>query len=94
MALTRAFACATPVVASDIPGYRDVMTPETGVTFPPGDEGALVETLAALLEDEPRRRSLGEGARRVAVDRYSWDDIARRLVAIYERVAGSERVAA
>ena len=28
--LTRALACATPVVASDIPGYRDVMTPETG----------------------------------------------------------------
>ena len=31
MVLTRAFACATPVVASDIPGYRDVMTPETSV---------------------------------------------------------------
>ena len=29
MVLTRALACATPVVASDIPGYRDVMTPET-----------------------------------------------------------------
>ena len=29
MVLTRAFACATPVVASDITGYRDVMTPET-----------------------------------------------------------------
>jgi len=27
MVLTRAFACATPVVASDIEGYRDVMTP-------------------------------------------------------------------
>ena len=30
MVLTRAFACATPVVASDIEGYRDVMTAETG----------------------------------------------------------------
>jgi phosphatidylinositol alpha-mannosyltransferase len=59
MALTRAFACATPVVASDIPGYRDVMTPEAGVMFPAGDERALVEAVAALLEDEPRRRALG-----------------------------------
>ena len=31
MVLTRAFACATPVVASDIPGYRDVMSEETGL---------------------------------------------------------------
>src|SRR5919202_271486 len=38
MVLTRAFACATPVVASDISGYRDVVTPAAGVTFPAGDE--------------------------------------------------------
>jgi phosphatidylinositol alpha-mannosyltransferase len=94
MVLTRAFACATAVVASDIPGYRDVMTPETGVTFPAGDERGLVETLAGLLADEPRRRKLGEGARKVALERYSWDDVARRLEAIYQRVAGRERAAA
>jgi phosphatidylinositol alpha-mannosyltransferase len=94
MALTRAFACATPVVASDIDGYRDVMTPETGVTCPAGDERALVDAVAALLRDEPRRRALGEGARRVAVERYSWDDVARRLEAIYERVVAPARVAA
>ena len=34
MVLTRALACATPVVASDIPGYRDVMTPEACVVVP------------------------------------------------------------
>jgi phosphatidylinositol alpha-mannosyltransferase len=87
MVLTRAFACATPVVASDIPGYREVMTPEAGVAFPAGDVDALAEAVVALLEDEPRRRLLGEGARHLAVERYSWDDIARRLVRIYERVA-------
>ena len=41
MVLTRAFACATPVVASDIEGYREVVTPETAVSVPPGDVGAL-----------------------------------------------------
>jgi phosphatidylinositol alpha-mannosyltransferase len=87
MVLTRAFACATPAVASDISGYREVMSPEAGVVFPAGDVPALVEAVAALLEDEPKRRALGAGARRIAVERYSWDDIARRLVAIYERVA-------
>jgi phosphatidyl-myo-inositol alpha-mannosyltransferase len=86
MVLTRAFACATPVVASDIPGYREVMTPEAGVGFPAGDVGALTEAAVGLLEDEPRRHALGEGARRLAVARYSWEDVARRLVSIYERV--------
>jgi len=87
MVLTRAFACATPVVASDIPGYREVMSPETGVVFPAGEAAALTDVVVALLDDEARRHALGEVARRVAVERYSWDDVARRLVGIYERVA-------
>src|SRR5919199_882488 len=36
MVLTRAFACATPVVASDIAGYRAVMTEEAGGVVPAG----------------------------------------------------------
>ena len=83
MVLTRAFACATPVVASDISGYRDVMTDETGVLVPPGEPQALAEAVTALLEDEPRRERLGSSARALAQERYSWDDIARRLAAIY-----------
>jgi phosphatidylinositol alpha-mannosyltransferase len=84
MVLTRAFACATPVVASDIPGYAAVMTPETAVAVPPGDVDALAAATVALLEDEPRRRSLGAAARELAVERYSWEDIGRRLAEIYE----------
>ena len=84
MVLTRALACATPVVASDISGYRDVMTPETCVSFPPGDERALVEAVEALLADEPRRRAMGAAGRVLAQERYSWDAIARRLVQTYE----------
>ena len=90
MVLTRAFACATPVIASDIDGYREVMTEETGVSVPAGDERALADAVTGLLEDEPRRAALGAAARRVAVERYSWPDIGRRLVGIYERaISGS-----
>ena len=89
MVLTRAFACATPVVASDIPGYRDVMTEETSVPVTPGDPRALADALVALVADEPRRRALGEAARALAIERYSWDDIARRLAGIYELVSGA-----
>jgi len=94
MVLTRAFACATPVVASDILGYRDVMTAETSVAVLPGEPEVLAEAVAALLEDEPRREALGAAARQLAIDRYSWTDIARRLDRIYESACGTEAVAA
>ena len=88
MVLTRAFACATPVVASDITGYRDVMTPETSMAVAPDDAAALAEAVCELVEDEPRRLALGTAARAHAIEKYSWDDIARRLVAVYESASG------
>ena len=85
--LIRALACATPVIASDIPGYRDVMTPETSLSFPAGDEQALADAVEWLLADEPRRQAMGAAGRELAHTRYSWDAIGRRLVEIYESLA-------
>jgi len=86
MVLTRAFSCATPVVASDIEGYAAVAGPETGILVPPGDPDALGAALVELLEDEERRRTLGAAARRAA-EAYSWDRIGRLLVDVYEGLA-------
>ena len=85
--LVRSMACATPVVASDIPGYRDVMTPETAVSFPAGDVEALIAAVEGLLADEPRRQAMGAAGRRLAQERYAWDAIAQRLLDIYTAVA-------
>ena len=89
MVLTRAFGCATPVVASDIDGYRDVAGPGGGILVPPGDERALADALVGLLEDEPRRRALGEAGRRLAEERYAWERIAGRLLEIYGELTGT-----
>ena len=87
MVLTRAFACGTPVVASNIEGYAQVADhDETGILFPPGDADALANAMVELLQDEERRRALGICARKAA-EPYSWDTIGRRLVEIYERAA-------
>ena len=42
------------------------------------------QAVIGLLEDEPRRRQMGEAAREIARERYDWHDIARRLLSIYE----------
>jgi phosphatidylinositol alpha-mannosyltransferase len=89
MALVRAFGCATPVVASDIPGYNQVMTSEVGLSVPPGDERALADALSTLLQDEGRRSKMGLAARERALERYSWSRLARRLLAVYENVTES-----
>jgi phosphatidylinositol alpha-mannosyltransferase len=85
--IVRALACATPVVASDITGYRDVMTPETCVPFPAGDVDALATAAIDLLADEPRRERMGAAGRELAQARYAWEAIAHRLVDIYEQAA-------
>jgi phosphatidyl-myo-inositol alpha-mannosyltransferase len=89
--LIRALACATPVVASDITGYRDVMTPETSVPFPAGEVPALIEAVERLLADEPRRQAMGVAGRRLTVERYDWGAIAGRLLEIYEALASGSR---
>jgi phosphatidyl-myo-inositol alpha-mannosyltransferase len=88
MVLTRAFACGLPAVASDIPGYREVLDASASVAVPPGDESALADAVSALVDDEAARARMGEAARELAVGRYSWPRIARRLEAVYERVTG------
>jgi len=90
MVLTRAFACSLPVVASDIAGYREVLDPAASLAVPPDEPAALVEAVAEIVADEERRRALGEAAREIAVERYSWPGIAARLVEVYDQVAGVE----
>jgi len=84
MVLVEAFATATPVVASDIPGFADVATADAAVLVPPGDERALADAICDLLADEGRRVTMGRAGRLLA-ERYSWEGIAQRLEAIYER---------
>jgi phosphatidylinositol alpha-mannosyltransferase len=89
MVLTRAFACALPAVASDIPGYREVLEPDASVAVGPDDASALVEAVCALVEDEPRREAMGLAAREIAIERYSWPGIAQKLERIYEGVTSA-----
>jgi phosphatidylinositol alpha-mannosyltransferase len=92
MVLTRALACAVPVVASDIPGYRAVVDPDIGVLVPPGDHAALAAAVIDVLADEPLRQRRGLAGRELVQHRYAWERIAGRLLEIYEEVV--ERVPA
>ena len=86
LVLAEAFACATPAVASDIPGYAAVATPESTMLVPPSDADALAAAIVDMLSDEERRVEMGRAARAHALANYAWDDIARRLEETYLEV--------
>ncbi len=84
--LVEAMAAGRPVVASDIPGYRSVITPgEDGVMFPPGDARALSRAVAALADDPCRRQRLAERGRQRALD-FAWPRVTDRIEAVYRQV--------
>ena len=83
MVLTESFAAGTPVVASDIAGYRDVVDDgEDGVLVPRGDPTALAETLRDLALD-PARRAHGRNAA-ASAQRYAWPTVAAEVLGAYE----------
>ncbi len=85
MVLTEAFAQGTPVVASDIAGYRDVVRDgQDGILVPRGDAIALAETLRALALSPERRAAMGAAAAEHA-HRYAWPRVTAEVVGVYEQ---------
>src|SRR5204862_5193191 len=89
MILTEAFAAGTPVIASHIAGYADVVSDGVdGVLVPPADPQRLAEELQRMYVEPARREELGRAARDSA-ERYAWPQVAGRVEAVYERVQTS-----
>ena len=85
MVLTEAFASCTPVVASDIPGYRDVVRDgRDGILTPPGDALAVAQALRALALDPGLRASMASAARERA-ERFAWPHVAGEVADTYEQ---------
>jgi phosphatidyl-myo-inositol alpha-mannosyltransferase len=83
MVLTEAFASGTPVVASDIAGYRDVVrSGRDGVLVPPADAAALGEALRELALDPARREAMSRSATERA-QRFAWPRIADEVLEAY-----------
>ncbi|MFL6036834.1 MAG: glycosyltransferase family 4 protein [Gaiellaceae bacterium] len=85
LTLLEAMALGKPVVASAIPGVREVIEPDAaGLLVPPGDAAALAAAFRALADDAGLRAELGERAREVAVRRYAVEPIRERIVEFLE----------
>ena len=79
-------AAGLAVVAGSISGVREVVGPEHAVLVPPGDPAALATAVAGLAADEARRTRLGAAGREHVAAHHTWDQRARRILALVEPV--------
>jgi glycosyltransferase involved in cell wall biosynthesis len=85
ISLLEALACGRAVLASDIPGNREWVTPgEQGWLFPDGAAGALAEGIVQAAGQREKLAEMGQAARRLAEQRANWEENFRYLLKAYE----------
>jgi glycosyltransferase involved in cell wall biosynthesis len=83
--LLEAAACARPIIASDVPGCREVVRPGgTGLLVPPRNVDELAAAIAALAGDPARRAAMGRAARAMVECEFAEDIVASETLAVYQ----------
>jgi glycosyltransferase involved in cell wall biosynthesis len=87
MSLMEAAACGRPLVATDVPGCREIAREgETGLVVPPGDVAALADAIERLAADGALRRRLGAAARARIVAGLDSRTVGRETVRVYNEL--------
>lgn len=88
--LLEALATGLPVVTTRVSGSEEILRDsEVGHLVQQNDEQGLAQAILGLLEDDERRRRLGQNGRAYAVENYSIDSVAKKTIALYERLVPS-----
>jgi glycosyltransferase involved in cell wall biosynthesis len=85
--LLEAAACARPVVATDVPGCREIVKDGVnGLLVPPKDSASLSRAIAKLLHDPGLRAQMGACGREIVLNEFSVDRIARQTLELYREL--------
>lgn len=88
LSLVEAMGAGLPVIATDVPGHRDVVVhAETGLVVPPEDPAALAEVLSSLLGDPDRRRRMGEAGRQRVLKEFGLRPMIDGTAEVYRRAS-------
>lgn len=93
--LLEAAACGRPLVATDVPGCREIARHNVNALLvPPDVPAALADAIDRLANDAALRHKFGEAGRRLVVDSYSAARVGTETVALYDRLLQGRSVAA
>lgn len=85
--LLEAAACGRPIVATDVPGCREIARDGlNALLVPPDDAPALASAIEQLARDAALRRQFGEAGRRLVEEQYASDRIGPETVALYDHL--------
>ena len=91
LALVEALACECPVVASDLPAVRDVVSDGiTGLICNQKDSADLADKIITMLNDPTLRQTLGRAGRQHVLERFDWNIIAERYIRLIDDIAPLE----
>jgi phosphatidylinositol alpha-mannosyltransferase len=87
-------AAGKPVVASDIPGYRDLLDDgKQGLLAERKNERALAEAIVRILKDPALHHKMGKEGR-IKARQYSWPEVASRVLDYYQELLAQRKGAA
>ena len=90
--LLEAAACGRPIVATNVPGCREIARASVNALLvPPDDAQALAEAIARLADDKELRRKFGKAGRRLVENEFSANRVGLEIVALYDRFLGLSR---
>lgn len=90
--LLEASACARPIVATDVPGNREVVRDGgNGFLVPPKDPRALAQAITMLIKDPALRRAMGTRGRAIVTSEFASGHITRETLQIYRALLGYPR---
>lgn len=85
--LIEAAACGRALIASDVPGCRDIARPgHNAILLPPDDPAALVEAVDRLARNSDLRRQFGAAGRRLVEDEFSSERVRGEILALYDQL--------
>ena len=84
--IVEAMSHGVPTIASAVGGIPDLINPETGILFPPGDEQALADAMARLAKDAGLRKKMGHAARKKYEQMFAPNVVLPLLLECYQRV--------
>lgn len=87
--LLEAAACARPLVATDVPGCREIVQDGfNGYLVPARNAESLVDAINKLVQDPAARKTMGSKGRQLVEQHFSRDIIIKQTLGLYSRIPG------